>query len=400
LDAGGMDEVVVFLAMQLRRYGFNTAVLHASAKGNADGNPTGRLGQYLRSTGIRTRELGPAIGAEWVSTWRPDVISAHGAPGWVLDVAARLSIPYVETLHGMHSLFNADWANEAARSHGLARIVAVSDLVRRQYLAGNPGFPPERTITIPNGVDNKRRRIPDRFTARARLGLNDEYLFVSLARHCLQKNTHGLISAFDDLAAHFADVHLLIAGRPDDPIYFGQVQRLHRSIDHQERIHLRDHIMNPGLLLAAADGFVLDSFFEGWSLASMEALCAGVPVVVSDVGGAREQVGDDVSRGYVIPNPAGDPLKVDWKRMREISFRRQPNREALVDAMASLVKDRDFRLTRRTDLSEESLIRFQADSCVRKHVELLAEVVRDSGGIGMLGPEHEGSSAARSAKCN
>ena len=54
---------------------------------------------------------------------------------------------------------------------------------------------------------------------------------------------------------------------------------------------------HPPHLLAAADGFVLDSFFEGWSLASMEALFAGVPMVLSEVGGAREQIGDDPSVG-------------------------------------------------------------------------------------------------------
>ncbi len=268
LDAGGMDEVVFFLASRLPGHEIHTAVLHASDKGSPDGAPTGRLGRRLRELGIETVELAAEAGACWLETWRPDVISAHGAPPWVLDAATRLSIPYIDTLHGMHWHFHTDWAAEIERGRRITGIVAVSDMVRQQYLHGNPSFSPERIVTIPNGVDDWRRVPGNRGQARARLGVRDEYLFVSLARHCLQKNTYGLVAAFADVAARHPEAHLVIVGRVDEVAYFVQVQRLRAKLSCRDRIHLRDHISNPAELLAAADGFVLDSFFEGWSLAS------------------------------------------------------------------------------------------------------------------------------------
>jgi hypothetical protein len=84
---------------------------------------------------------------------------------------------------------------------------------------------------------------------------------------------------------------------------------------------------------------VLNSFFEGWSLASMEALCAGVPVVGSDVVGAREQLGTDRSRGYLIRNPLGDPLDVNWTAIEAVAYARQTNREELTEAMCALVPE-------------------------------------------------------------
>jgi glycosyltransferase involved in cell wall biosynthesis len=39
-----------------------------------------------------------------------------------------------------------------------------------------------------------------------------------------------------------------------------------------------------------ADALVMPSFFEGWSLAITEAVLAGLPVIATDVGGAREQL--------------------------------------------------------------------------------------------------------------
>jgi glycosyltransferase involved in cell wall biosynthesis len=103
----------------------------------------------------------------------------------------------------------------------------------------------------------------------------------------------------------------------------------------------------------------------------MEALFAGVPVVVSDVGGAREQVGDDPARGYVVANPLGDALGVTWEAVGQARFRAQANAGELVTAMDYLVADRDRYLHGRAALAAESAARFGADACLRQHAELL-----------------------------
>jgi glycosyltransferase involved in cell wall biosynthesis len=329
----------------------------------------------LRASGIEVHEDDESGGPGWIERWCPDVISAHGAlPAWVLAYAQSLGVPYVDTLHGMHDMFGADWKAEAVRGARLSAIVSVCELVRQQYLAGNPQFPPERIIAINNAVDDQRRSGGDREAARRRLGLTDEYLFVSLARHCLQKNSYGLLTAFEELARRCTEAHLLIAGRPDDVRYYRQVLRLRDSLPCRDRIHLRDHVAAPGELLAAADGFVLDSFFEGGPLVSMEALCMGVPVVLSDVGMAREQISGDPARGYLVANPLGDPLSVDWESMGEARYRVQVNREAFAAAMEDLVVNREDYLGDRERLGTESAIRFSADVCLAQHAAVLRAV--------------------------
>jgi Glycosyltransferase Family 4 len=121
--------------------------------------PNGQIGSRLRSSGIEVHEADEGSAPDWIEGWHPDVISAHGAlPECVLATAHRASVPYVDTLHGMHDLFHADWQAEAARSAKLSVIVSVSELVRQQYLAGNHHFPAGRVVTIPNGVDDERRQ--------------------------------------------------------------------------------------------------------------------------------------------------------------------------------------------------------------------------------------------------
>jgi glycosyltransferase involved in cell wall biosynthesis len=201
--------------------------------------------------------------------------------------------------------------------------------------------------------------------------LGDEFLFVSLGRYVLQKNTFGLVAAFSDVACTYPEARLLLAGDVVDRLYYEQVRRLRDRLPCADRIYLRGPCPDVSALLAAADAFVLDSFFEGWPLASMEALFAGLPVVLSDVGGAREQVGEDHRRGYVVGNPLGDPEVVDWAGMARARFTSQINRAALVEAMCRVIAERDRWRQARVDLKAESANRFSLDVCLQRHAEVL-----------------------------
>ena len=371
LDVGGMDEVVAVLAQRLPRHGLRTTVLHTAARGALTAGP-GRLARALVSRGVEVVETeapAPALLAEL----RPDVISAHGAAAWVLDAAQAARVPVVDTLHGMHDLLHVDHAIEARRSEALSAVVAVSELVREQYLAVNPAFPPARVVTVPNGFDPRGRRPVEREQARAWLGLTDEVLLVSLGRCCLQKNALGLLRAFAETAEKHPEAHLLVAGRPDDPLYTRDVRRLRDDLPCRDRVHLRDHCPDPQALLAAADGFVLASFFEGWPLASMEALCAGVPVVLTDVGGAHDQVGVGGLRGVVVPNALGRPECATWPAMARARDAVQDNQHALALAMSGLCLDREHWRSVRADLAEESRARFSLEECLRGHASVLAQ---------------------------
>lgn len=376
LDVGGTEEVAAFLAHRLPEVGIATTVMYIDPTAGANHGSEARLADALRRAGVEVVDAARDDGRTWLARRRPDVVSAHGAPSWILEGAADLGIPIVETLHGMHSLFGADPHREAVRSQPISMLVAVSDLVREQYLAHNPAFPADRIVTIPNGIAHEDLPLADRGAAREWLGFRDEFVFVSLGRHCLQKNPYGLVTAFGELAATHPQVHLVISGRVDDALYARQVRALRDHLSCRDRVQLRDHCSRSMALLAAADAFVLDSFFEGWSLASMEALTAGLPVVLSEVGGAREQVGGGRG-GYIVPNPAGDPRKVDWKAIRRARYRVQENKDGLVDAMAAIVEARDHWAASRHQLREESLGRFSAKAWVNAHARILASAVRD-----------------------
>ncbi|WP_354255610.1 glycosyltransferase [Bradyrhizobium sp. F1.13.3] len=370
MDAGGIDEFVAFLARRLPDRGIRSTVMITEPAATG-----GRLMRALQEEGIEVIHKSPSESPGWLRRQRPDVISAHAPPDWLLQAAHELGISVVETLHAAPTPIGTNWRAEGTRSRNIRFLIAVSDLVRRQYLRGNPAFNADAIYTIPNGFNSTHRQMTDRAAARKWLGLQDEFLFVSLARHVMQKNAYGLLVAFAEVAKLFPHAHLVLAGRADDPVYMKQLQLLQRNIPERHRIHLRDNLSNPSPLLSAADCFVLNSFFEGWPLAPMEALCTGLPVVMSDVGGAREQIGLEGRHGHLVPNPLEDPETVTWDRVARERFRPQRNRAALVSAMTSIIENREHWTASRATLASEAKVRFNTEACIERYAQVLEQAV-------------------------
>lgn len=372
LETGGVDEVVALLARRLPAHGFEVAVLLASDRGTTKG--VGPIGQALSAEGVEVVAVDRLDGERWVENWGPDVVYLHGDMQWPVEVANRLGVPAAVVLHGMHDLFDADGDEVLERSRGLRAVVAVSELVQREYLSKSTALDPRMTLVIPNGVDPLKVARTEPEVCRQSLGFADEIVFLSLARHCLQKNTYALVSAFEEVAQALPRAHLLVCGRVDEPVYTRQVIALRDRSRARDRIHLRDNAQRTDVLFGAADAFVLDSFFEGWALSSMEASASGVPVVLSDVGGAREQVAGDVPSGILVSNPLGDPIGLTWAEMMRARFRRQSNREELVEAMCSIGRSPGA-LGSRDQIAADAALRFDSARSVASHARLLRALV-------------------------
>jgi hypothetical protein len=56
-------------------------------------------------------------------------------------------------------------------------------------------------------------------------------------------------------------------------------------------------------------------------------LCVGLRVVLTEVGGAREQVGKNGHKGFVVGNPSGDSHAMDWRKFTRAVFVSGPPRD-------------------------------------------------------------------------
>lgn len=79
-----------------------------------------------------------------------------------------------------------------------------------------------------------------------------------------------------------------------------KLERLIRELDLADRVKLLGYVADPIELLKQADLFLIPSLWEGFGLAAVEAMNAGLPIVASDVDGLREVVGVDGECGMLV----------------------------------------------------------------------------------------------------
>ena len=162
----------------------------------------------------------------------------------------------------------------------------------------------ENSSVIYNGVDSDHFDALEFLEAakrvRAQLGVRPESLLVGTVGMCRpEKNQQVLLTMMRRLRAARVDAHLVIAG--DGPMR-PQLERLAAELEVTDRVHFMGAVEDVRPLLAALDVFVLpSSAVESFSNAALEAMSMGRPVILSNIGGAREMIHDGVE-GYVV-NP-------------------------------------------------------------------------------------------------
>jgi glycosyltransferase involved in cell wall biosynthesis len=178
--------------------------------------------------------------------------------------------------------------------------ICVSNAVRDR-LVTDYRFPPNKTITIYNGV-SVPEFVPsesNRASVRARLGLGpEEFLLVSVARLGELKGLDILLLAMARVLSHGLSCKCIIVG--DGP--------LKKSLSDQAgalgldgRVFFEGFQKDVRPYLQTADAFVLTSDWEGFPLSVLEAMSCGLPCVVTNVGGNAEAVHHMVHGLIVAP---------------------------------------------------------------------------------------------------
>jgi glycosyltransferase involved in cell wall biosynthesis len=187
------------------------------------------------------------------------------------------------------------------------QLVTVSDQMRRFYsgLAGGKTF----FELVHNGVDNSAFGQP----AKRR---NEKFTFVSVGRLVSLKGFDVLLEALARTGPGGPDLRILGEGK-DLPELEARA-RLLGIEDRVEFLGFRDDVAE---VLSNADAFVLASRSEGLSCSVVEAMAAGLPCVVTAVGGNSELVADGET-GFLVPSEDPTALAVKLTQLssdRELS---------------------------------------------------------------------------------
>lgn len=293
LAVGGAERVVLQLAGGLARRGHEVTV----------SGPTGPLEDELATLGTGRVELpergrspvGAAGGAlrlaRAVRRLRPDVVHGHNVKATVLAAtAARLAMPrdrarLVATFHGV----TPEEDRLAARLlRPVDAIACVSADLRRRLAA--QGLTAAKLHLVHNAV--AAPPAPDAAgLARldAELGLGAGPVVLAVGRLVEQKRHDRLVEAARLLRDQGRPVTVLVAGEgPLRPELEARV----RAAGLEGRFRLLGVRRDVGALLGRADVLAFSSDWEGLSIAALEGLAAGTPLVTTPVEGMRLLVGD------------------------------------------------------------------------------------------------------------
>lgn len=192
--------------------------------------------------------------------------------------------------------------------HATKTIVWISENQRRYWLG--QGMRPRSEVTILNGVDvtHFSPQARDRFRedGRRRWGLADGDFVLGYCAALRPEKNHGqLIAAVARLRAKGVRARALIVGDGPCRAALEQVAVENGVAEHVIFTGVQDDVRP---CVSAFDvGVLTSTAIETLSLSALETMAMGIPVVLSDIGGATEIVTDRVEGG-VFPSRDTDRL--------------------------------------------------------------------------------------------
>lgn len=230
--------------------------------------------------------------------FRPQVVHAHWLlPQGVVAVCAARRVPVLATSHGADLFGLRGHTFARLRQWVIGRVVALSVVSRAMEQRVHAEVPQARVRVLPMGVDCQQRFCPGH-EARS----EDALLFVG--RLVEKKGLHHLIEAMPAVLAARPRASLNIIGFGPEQAALEQrvadlgLQERVRFLGSLPQEHLPEYYRKASLFVApfveASNG---DQ--EGLGLVVAEAMACGCPVVVGEVAGVRDLVGDDT--GVILP---------------------------------------------------------------------------------------------------
>jgi glycosyltransferase involved in cell wall biosynthesis len=217
-------------------------------------------------------------------------------------------------------------------------MVAVSNRVKK-FSIEEEGISPEKIVVIPNGhASRSPTQSADDMRARYRkeIGHDDDGILVlSVGRLAEQKGHIYLLEAIPAIVKQFPKTVFAIAG---DGLQRAELEARSEQLGISQSVRFLGTRSDVPELLQMADIFVLPSLWEGFPIALLEAMEAGLPVIATRVEGVEEIIVDG-SNGLLLP--PGDPEALQFALQRMLA---QPDLRVNLGTAGKTLVQGTFRL--------------------------------------------------------
>jgi glycosyltransferase involved in cell wall biosynthesis len=307
MEVGGAERVVTILAERLAARGHTIGL--AAPRGALDADMIGT--PHVRMT---LREDDRAVMGAMRSTlsltsairgFDPDVVHAQNVKSAVTaragaTLARGRGRPAI--LATFHGVLPAEYPRAAKLLRSADHVACVSsDLLGRITAAGLPAAKASlirNAIDLPPPLSDERRAALDH-----ELGLADAPTVAIVGRLVPQKAHERFLTAASIVSQSVPEARFLIVGEGPRR---ESIERSIQTAGLEDRVHMTGRRSDAREIIARAQVLVFSSEWEGLSIAALEALAAGTPVVSTDVQGMRELLA--TGAGAIVPLDDGTEL--------------------------------------------------------------------------------------------
>jgi len=183
---------------------------------------------------------------------------------------------------------------------GSKKIIAVSGGVKKEILE-NYNVSEDKIVVISNGVDSDKFK-PDKLKRkkiRERHGIADDEIVLMFSGHEFRRK--GLEYIIKALPQVKEDVKLLVVGKDNPEPY----KKLASKFGVSNKIIFAGFVPDISEYYVASDLFVFPTAYEAFSLATLEAVASGLPILATKVNGTEELIIDGYN-GFFIKRDSKD----------------------------------------------------------------------------------------------
>lgn len=252
----------------------------------------GPLGEQMRREGFVVRS---DIGKHLIDSsraflklfreWQPDVVHLHNPTPTIYAAAAAKMAGVPKVLSTRHSLVARPWRIQAEIKYGVASrfcnwIVGICDATT-DNIRSLHSVPRKKIVRVYNGTVQIAKAPPKTWPGKAGFTL----LFVG--RLAAVKNHDLLLQALASALRSLPTLKLWIVG--DGPER-ERLEQLSSSLRISDAVTFWGQHLDVSPFFSAADAFIMSSRSEGLPMSLLQAFSAGLPAIVTDVGGMAEAV--------------------------------------------------------------------------------------------------------------
>lgn len=308
---GGMENMIAQIACRLPSSEFSVAICALTGADNFRGRlPAATpVFEMKKERGLR---LGCVLRLRaLIKSLRPDVVHSHNWNSLIYSIPAMAGASaHAALLHGEHALLygweRSPWRLRLRRAlYNWCDVVHTVSQGQANELASFGITSGVDLRVIRNGVDIQKFSPQDKVAARAALGVPMEGRCIGMAARCVPEKRHSqLLQSFEQTAAAFPDVTLVLAGAggEQEEIVRAQVA----AHPYSRRIVWLGHRNDMPAVYNTLDLLVLSSTSEGMSNVTLEAMACGVPVLMHHACGSEELILEGVNGSAAPMADAGE----------------------------------------------------------------------------------------------